>query len=198
MKTTMKTTLFQFLGLSLVWISTSGQSSGSGRTRISVETDPATFVFGGYALHLRIQPKNSDHLLLGAGIYAMDMPSFLTDLNADNRDAGWDVRIDRGYGLFAEYHFREVNKGFLAGTQLGIQEFKLENEMEEGSASWTNSLLMLYGGYSFKPFGFDLYLKPWAGLGYVSVLSGDSVIGDREYNVAPITMFATLHIGYTF
>ena len=42
------------------------------------------------------------------------------------------------------------------------------------------------------------YIKPWAGIGYTSKIAGTNQLEGKEYNIAPITMFATLHVGYTF
>jgi hypothetical protein len=168
------------------------------KVRFSIETDPATFVFNGYAVHLRVQPKTSEHLLVGAGIYAMDMPSFLVDLNGNNKGKGWDVRLNQGLGLFAEHHFSEVNKKWFVGTQIGIQQYEIENEEFSGSAAFSNVLLMGYGGYTWQPFSFPLYLKAWGGLGYTSKMSGENTLDGIDYDIAPITMFATLHVGYSF
>lgn len=168
------------------------------KTEISVEIDPATFIFRGYGFHLRIKPKTSYHLLFGMGAYAMDMPDVLVDFNKNNRADGWNVRLNQGYGLFGEYHFTEVNRKWFAGAQLGVQEYKIKKENLTGSTKYTNALLMAYGGYTWRPFNFGLYLKPWAGVGYVSKLSGSNIINGTEYNIAPISMFATLHIGFTF
>jgi len=174
------------------------QQNEQQKTEISIEIDPATFAFNGYSAHLRIQLKNCDHLLFGAGIYAMDIPNAIVDFNSKNKDKGWDVRINQGYGLFAEHHFTEVNKKWFAGCQLAIQEYKIENENITGSEKFANSLLMAYGGYTWQPFDFALYIKPWAGIGYTSKVVGTNTPGNLEYDIAPITMFATLHLGYTF
>jgi hypothetical protein len=168
------------------------------KAHFSIEIDPATFVFNGYSAHLRFQPQNADHLLIGLGIYAMDMPDLFVDFNSANKDQGWDVRLDQGYGLFGEYFFDEVNQRWFVGAQLSAQVFRIEQTSAVGHESFTNGLLMGYGGYSFKPFAFDLYIKPWAGVGYTTKLSGTNRLGDAEYDIAPITMFATLHLGYMF
>lgn len=166
--------------------------------RISIEIDPSTFVFKGYGVHLRWQPKSSDHLLVGAGAYALNMPDFLVDIDKANRGLGWDVRLNQGYGLFGEYFFSEVNKKWFTGLQLGMQEHIITNSAIEGKAKYWNSLAMVYGGYSWQPFDFDFYIKPWAGVGYVNKVSGSNEIGDLTYGVSPLTGFATLHLGYTF
>jgi hypothetical protein len=127
----MKTKINYFALLVILWITTVSASaqtkqSHEKRTRFSLEIDPATFVFKGYSAHLRVQPKSSNHMLYGLGIYAMDMPSFFVDINSNNANEGWNVRIDRGVGLFGEYHFTEVNKKFFVGAQVSAQQFQIK------------------------------------------------------------------------
>jgi len=186
------------LALTFTSLSVSAQEVKNDKTKFSIEIDPATFAFKGYSAHFRIQPKNCDHLLFGVGIYAMDMPSVFVDFNKKNKDKGWDVRINNGIGLFGEHHFTEVNRKWFVGAQMSIQEYKIENENITGSEKFTNFLAMGYFGYTIKPFKNNLYIKPWAGIGYTSKISGNNSLGTSEYDIAPISMFATLHIGYTF
>ena len=164
----------------------------------SIEIDPATFAFSGYSAHLRIQPKSSKHLLFGPGIYAMDMPDLIININENNKDKGWEVRLNQGLGVFAEYHFTEVNNKWFVGAQASMQEYKIENTGYNGNQKFTNALLMGYGGYSIQPFDFPIYFKAWGGLGYTSKVSGKHILGEQEYDIASISMFATLHVGYTF
>jgi hypothetical protein len=173
-------------------------STKNNKARYSIEIDPATFLFSGYGVHFRIQPKNCSHLLLGAGAYAMDMPDPLVKMNANNKDKGWSSRLNQGYGLFAEHHFTEVNKGWFIGSQLGIQEYKIENSQVPANNTYTNLLLMLQGGYSWSILKSDFYIKPWAGFGYTTQISGSNRLGTQEYDIAPVALFATLHLGYTF
>lgn len=188
------------LGLAFTSLSVSAQGveNAETKTKFSIEIDPATFVFKGYSAHFRVQPKNCDHLLFGVGIYAMDMPSVLVDFNKKNKDEGWDVRLNQGIGLFGEHHFTEVNRKWFVGAQMSIQEYKIENEIITGSEKFTNFLAMGYFGYTIKPFKSNLYIKPWAGIGYTTKISGINTLGTFEYDIAPVSMFATLHIGYTF
>jgi len=175
----------------------SAQEKETNKTRYSIEIDPATFAFSGYGVHLRVQPKNSEHLIVGLGAYAMDFPSVLVDLNSKNKDQGWDVRLNQGYGLFGEYYFSEANKKWFAGAQLAFQEYKIEKDFFDGDAKYSNVLLMGLGGYTLQPFDFPLYFKFWGGLGYTGKISGENFIGDAEYDISPILMFGALHIGYT-
>ncbi|OJJ15611.1 hypothetical protein BKI52_37645 [marine bacterium AO1-C] len=169
------------------------------KTRISLEIDPATFVFSGYSAHLRVQPANSKHLLLGVGVYSMQLPQLIVDLNLENKDKGWTSKIKLGYGLFGEYYFDKVNQKWFIGGQVSLQDYEIENTASTGQATFTNLLLMSYGGYVWAPFKTNrLYLKPWAGIGYTTKVSGQAQIAEQTYDIAPLTMFMTLHVGYTF
>lgn len=128
----------------------------------------------------------------------MDLPAVFVDFNEKNKDKGWDVRINRGLGLFGEYHFSEVNRQFFLGAQLSIQEFKIENEASTGSQQYSNALAMGYGGYALQPFDVPLYVKVWGGIGYTDKISGTNVLGEQVYDIAPVSVFATVHLGYTF
>ena len=169
------------------------------KTRISLEIDPATFVFSGYSAHIRVQPSNTQHVLVGAGVYAMQLPDLIVDLNPKNQGKGWTSKIKLGYGLFGEYYFDEVNQSWFVGGQVSLQDYQITNIENDSEANFTNFLLMAYGGYVWKPFQKSpFYLKPWAGVGYTTKISGGARINEKEYDIAPITMFVTLHLGYTF
>lgn len=190
--------LTTILALAFNFQSSAQNVNTNDKTKFSVEIDPATFAFNGYGVHFRIQPKGNEHLLIGFGTYAMDMPDALVNFNNKNKNKGWNVRINQGYSLFGEHHFTEVNRKWFVGTQIGIQEFKIKNDNIVGSEKFTNILAMGYFGYTIKPFKNNLYIKPWAGIGYSSKITGNNILETSEYDIAPITMFATLHIGYTF
>lgn len=168
------------------------------QSKWSLEIDPATFMWNGYSAHLRYKPANTDHIQFGVGIYAMDMPNMLVNMNSKNKNLGWIVRIKQGTGLFGEYHFNKVNKGFLLGTQTSIQKYQLEKQDITGSANYTNGLVMGYGGYSIQPFQFPLYIKLWGGVGYTWKMSGQNQLGEASYDLSPLTMFGTMHLGYSF
>jgi hypothetical protein len=188
----------KLIALMLLFGTTTSIYGQENRTKWSLEIDPVTFAFGGYSAHLRLQPKNSKHLLIGAGTYAMNLPSVLVEMNKDNKGKSWESRINQAYGLFGEYYFTETNRKLFLGGQVSIQEFKASKASIEGSTTYTNLIAMAYVGYSWQPFDLNLYIKPWAGIGYTGRVSGSNALGNDTYHIAPISAFATLHIGYTF
>lgn len=192
------TSIILIIMASGIYSQTKAQDVSTNRTSLSAEMDPITFAFNGYGIHLRLQPAGNEHLNIGLGIYAMNMPKALVDFNKLNRDKDWGVRINNALGLFGEYHFAEVNHGWFVGSQIGVQEFKIENGNLAGQQKFTSILGMAFFGYTMKPFNNNFYIKPWAGIGYTSKISGDNFLESVEYDIAPITMFATLHVGYAF
>ena len=189
------TLVFVFLAL----LFSLNRGAAQSKTEFSIETDPATFVFNGYAIHLRVKPVGMDHWLFGLGTYAMDMPEALIDLNKANKAQGWQVRLKQGYGLFAEYYFAKSNQGLFVGGQAAFQKFGLQKGGFEGvEADFYNVLFMPYAGFSWRPFKNNFYLKPWGGIGVTDKLSGSNQIGGSEYDISPVVPFVTLHLGYTF
>jgi hypothetical protein len=174
------------------------QQAENRKTTFSIEIDPATFAFKGYGFHFRVNPKNHKNLLVGAGAYAMNFPDVLVNLNSKNKDQGWNVRLNQGYGLFAEHHFLEVNKKWFVGGQLAIQQYKIQKDFFDGQSSFSTVLLMGTGGYTLQPFSFPVYFKFWGGVGYTAKISGENSIANAEYDISPLLLFGALHIGYTF
>jgi hypothetical protein len=196
----MKTTISKLMLLCILCfnlIAQAQETETNTKHRISLELDPATFVFKGYSGHLRWQPKKSDHWLLGIGAYAMNMPDALVNINKHNRNRDWEVRLNFGVGMFFEHYSKQVNNGWFWGSQIGMQQYKIEQATTTGTSTFQSSLLMGYTGYTFPIKKSKWYVKPWAGIGYASKISGNASVNEQTYNISPITMFATLHVGYT-
>jgi hypothetical protein len=169
------------------------------KTTFSIETDPSTFLFKGYAIHIRIKPKNYEHLLLGAGTYALDLPGFLVNLNKVNKEKEWNVRINNAVSLFGEYYFKDANQKWFVGLQIGIQNYKITNDhIENLESKYSNLLTMPSIGYNWQPFKNRFYIKPWLGIGYTTKITGNNSINTMTYNISPLTNFVTIHVGYTF
>ncbi len=192
------------LALSICLFATSklnAQSQSTNKTKFSIEIDPTTFAaFNGYGVYGKVQLKNTKHWILGGGVYGLDLPKPLIDINADNKDKGWKTRINSAYLIFGEYYFKEPNNKWFAVLNLDIQNFKITNDNIADKASTYSSFLVLPAiGYVWKPFkGNNFYIKPWGGLGYTTKISGDNTINNLTYKISSLVPFATLHFGYTF
>lgn len=173
--------------------------SRSYSSRLSLEIDPVAFVLKGYSLHVRYQPMFSERLLIGVGTYGLDLPETIVDLNKENRDRGWNVRIRSAYFLHGEFYPRKANYGWFLGEQIGFQSYKVSNTAEAGgSASFNTILLMTYAGYSWHPYKGSFYIKPWIGLGFTDKIDGINRVGSAKFDVGPLYPFFTFHAGYTF
>jgi hypothetical protein len=168
-------------------------------TKISIETDPATFAFEGYAAHVRVNPKGMEKWRLGVGLYSLKFPDELVSLNPENKDKGWNVELSQGLGIFSEYYFGDSAKGGYVGLQVALQEYSIENDNSIGQdTSYNNILIIPSFGYRWFPTDHAFYVTPWIGVGYTSKVSGENKIDDQSFDIAPILTFAAVHIGYDF
>jgi hypothetical protein len=161
---------------------------------VLVEIDPLTFAKDGYSLHLRYK---LGHFALGAGGYALDLPQFVTEINASNK--GWEDRIDSGIVLFLDYLFDNSLEGWLVGLEFTHQKHIVSYENEE--AEFGAMLYLLRAGYHYRPLSkSSLYFFPWVGAGYMEQTSGNRSVEtlDKEFDISPVAGFATLHVGYEF
>lgn len=169
-------------------------------TRYAVETDPATMLLNGYAAHIRIAPASFTRWSFGFGTYALDVPDLMIDMNSANRDQGWESRLQSGNGIFGEYFLSNSYKGWYIGGQISQQRYQiLNNRQGSEKTQYVNALLMFHWGYRWYPSTkSNWYLQPWLGLGYTRKLSGETHLGDQNYEIDPIMTFTTVHVGYSF
>lgn len=164
----------------------------------SLETDPMTFAFEGYAAHFRFNPVGLDHWIFGIGTYSMKFPDLFVDMNPDNKDEGWDVQLQQGYGFFSEYYFNPSNEGWFVGSQIALQEYKVKNTgVQPKTLNLTNFVFMPYAGYRWYPTNGKVYIQPWMGMGYQTKIQGKTKLGSKVYDISPIIPFLTVHIGYS-
>lgn len=168
-------------------------------SRLSVEVDPMTFLLKGYSFHVRYQPMFTDLFLIGIGTYAMDLPEAILNMNRENRDEGWEVRIRSAYFVIAEFYPKRANHGWFIGEQIGFQSLKVTNNREvRGATSFNNLLFVTHVGYSWHPYKGSFFVKPWIGLGFSEMIDGTNAVGNNAYDVGPWFPFFTVHFGYTF
>lgn len=169
----------------------------AGNNQFSVETDPATLAFNGYAAHIRMAPKQWENWSLGLGVYALDIPNFM--LTADNKDKGWNSRLQRGIGLFAEYYLNQSRQGWFFGAQLAKQDYALSKDSNNSETVYSNQLLMLHSGYRWYPASTNAwYVQPWLGLGYTRTSAGHASLAGEQFHISHFIPFATVHLGYEF
>lgn len=167
--------------------------------RVLLETDPATFALNGYSAHARIELGGDSKWVAGAGVYALDFPKAMVDLDSSNRGQGWDVRLKFGAGMFLDRFFSRRRDGWFLGVQAASQQVRLRNSRSgPGEVQYTSLLLMPRTGYLWKPGSSGFYLMPWVGVGYADKLSGETRLAGAEYHVSKVLAFATVHMGWQF
>jgi len=163
--------------------------------KTSIEIDPATYAFSGYSVHLKHSFDELPKIQFGLGIYAMDFPDILVDIDSSNKDKGWDVRLDRGIGLFADVYSNESQNGWFYGGQIAEQKYELSHLSQ--TESYNIILLMAHGGYKYDV-NEKLYLKFWGGVGYAHQYSGETNVAGVKYDVPRVVPFGAMHVGYNF
>ena len=161
----------------------------------SVEIDPATYMFSGYALHLKKSFAALPGWQFGVGVYAMDFPAALVEMTPQNRDKGWEQRLDLGTGLFVDYYFDKEVEGLFVGLQMARQRYEVTQNSK--SSAYVTLLSMPYVGYQYT-FYEGFYVKPWIGIGYNAKVSGSSEVNDEMFEVPKLVVFPTIHLCYRF
>jgi len=164
---------------------------------VMLEVDPIPFALSGHAAHVRVSSKRLPGWIMSFGIYGLEIPGFLTDVNSKNRDEGWNAEIRNAYAVFADYHFSGRPSGLFVGTQVAYQKFGLSRDGSVESRDFGVLMGMVRVGTLWKPFKSNFYVLPWAGIAAnLELGDNDLMLGGEEYDVAPIGGFVTLHLGW--
>jgi hypothetical protein len=187
------------------------QPADSSREHLfGLEVDPVPFALGGGAAHLTWTPKQSDHFTIGLNLIVnVTYPDFVVNMNSQNRDQGWSVKINQGIGHWVHYYIKARNRGWFVGLQMATMEMELTNDSYPGAKNRTNLIMFaVQAGYHWYPWSDNgIFLRPWAGLGYQTVIKGtfepgkvttDMRIGDKTFELDEFLPFVAIHIGYTF
>ncbi|MCK6599336.1 MAG: hypothetical protein L6Q37_13305 [Bdellovibrionaceae bacterium] len=163
----------------------------------SLEVDPSTYAFEGYAGHARYQFSSSWEITLGT--YGMTFPSMLNALVLSPSSSQTKIKIKSAYAFFIDKYLSEKNNGFFVGVQLANQKYELSNSDFPGEKSeYDSTLVMPRFGYKYNLGSSGLYLLPWVGVGQVSTSNNNPKVGSQVYKLNSVIPFATLHLGYTF
>lgn len=166
---------------------------------LTIETDPATFAFKGYAGHLRYQPSQSPWIF-SLGAYSLEFPKQFRDLAIDPSDDSIDLKLKAGFGIFIDRYVSDSKEeGLFAGIQFANHNWTIKNDdTSSNEESFNTFLIMPRIGYRFNLTKDGLYLLPWVGIGSVSTLGGQPVVFGQTYKPKSILPFATVHLGYEF
>lgn len=181
------------------------------KNRWTIEVDPLVpFALKGVGFHLFVSPKKLPRFNFGLGIIAHgNVPDFIINTDANNKDKGWIYKINQGAGIEFEYYFKEQNNKWFTGIQLFTEEINITNKNEPNINEHRTNIGMAVArlGYSWQPFKkIGFYAKPWFGIGYTDIISNafskevisNTQVGNYKYHIQTLTPFATVHLGYKF
>jgi hypothetical protein len=170
-------------------------STNAQSNNFEIELDPLAYALGGVSGHIAYAFKNQ-RIQFG---YAQ-----LTVPEATQTNEGVTEFFVAFPTLKWDFFFgcEDASQGFFAGPTLDYLMMTYGNEVEEVKGSKLN--LGIRGGYKFNLFKKNkvlsgLYLTPWLGFSY-NTLAGNSdfELGDEIYSTNPLTVFPTLHLGWSF
>lgn len=216
MKTIMKNIILMSLSLlsiQTIEASTLTQDRDSTifKNKWSIELDPIIpLALRGIDFHVFFAPKKLPRFNFGIAIIAKgNVPDFIINTDSQNKNMGWNYKINQGAGIEFEYYLKEDNNKWFTGFQLFTEEINITNTNEPLIEKHRTNIGMAVAriGYKWTPFKkIGFYLKPWFGLGYTDIISGafsnkiisNTKVGNYTYHIQPFSPFATIHIGYSF
>jgi hypothetical protein len=168
--------------------------------RISIDSDPSTFVFGGFSGWAMAKLPGVHHVRVGAGGFGLDFPSLLVPhLNRTGED-GWGLSVRAVMG-FAGYQAGD-RKGFYVGAYTGYLESRHTRSDTMGTADRHNITILPCVGYQWFPFGSGAlkgaYLQPWAGATIWIPVGGTTTLGGHTFKDPYVIPIAAAHVGYEF
>lgn len=168
--------------------------------RVSVDTDPSTFLFGGYSGWVMAKPPGLHHLRIGVGGFGLDFPSALVPhLNRAGED-GWALRV-RAAMAFVGYQAGD-RAGFYVGAYTGYLESRHTRSDVMGTADRHNLTILPCVGYQWFPFATGAlrgaYVQPWAGATIWIPVGGTTSLGGHTFRDPYVIPIAAAHLGYEF
>lgn len=168
--------------------------------RVSVDSDPSTFLFGGFSGWVMAKLPGVHHVRIGAGGFGLDFPSVLVPhLNRTGED-GWNLSVRAAMG-FVGYQAGD-RKGFYVGTYTGYLESRHSRSDMMGTADSHNITVLPCVGYQWFPFDSGAlkgaYLQPWAGATIWIPVGGTTTLGTHTFKDPYVIPIAAAHVGYEF
>lgn len=158
-----------------------------------VELDPLAYAFGGISGHVAYTIKNQRFQI---GYAQLTVPEF------SQRHDGVTERFNALPSFKWDYFFamEDASHGFFAGLTSDYMFWEYKSEMDKYKDSHLN--IGIRGGYKFDLFKKSktlkgLYLTPWIGFSYATNTE-DYELDNVQYTRSAVSVFPTIHLGWTF
>lgn len=159
---------------------------GPNRPSFDLETDPVALFFRGGSLHAGIW---FGQWRLDVGGFGMEMPESL------HGNDGYTARFDGG-GLKLDRTFGRRRSHVFAGVDTSVSRLRVTNQDDDAVR---NAVAVTFGGrVGYRAFvGDHFFLAPWVGVA-ANLPTSSIDVGGGTFDRAPVTVFPTVHLGYSF
>ena len=169
-------------------------STGARAQSVAIEADALAYPLSGYSAILRISHENGFSYALGTGRYAL--PTFLVKGQSTYDEAGWEATSEAIQVLRVGYRFFGPRQDGPAVDVIVLnQVWRLDAPKLDATAHFKTIGVGLSGGYYFH-IGEHFYVYPTVAMTYESVYSGTAAVEGRAYDVSPLGLNGSLHIGW--
>ena len=153
---------------------------------VNLEVDPIPYVLNGFSVSGGV---DTEHISYELEAFGIDVPE------AFHGNEGFSQYV-RGASAKAAYYFSGTGRGLFAGLDLDVSSatFTLETTDTETSQAQVTAGISL--GYKL-PLTDHLYIKPWAGLGYMFT-SEDIILDGETFQRSAFRPFPAVNIGWQF
>lgn len=161
---------------------------------VAIETDALSFPLRGYSAILRVTHDFGLSYAIGTGRYTL--PTFIVKGQSEYDAARWTATSEAIQVLRIGYRFFGPRKdGPAVDAILLNQLWRVEAERLGGETHFKTIGVGVSGGYYFH-IGPSFYLYPNAAVTYEAVYSGDTRVKGVEYEVSPVGINGSLHVGW--
>lgn len=153
---------------------------------INLEIDPIPYALNGFSVAAGV---NMDHMGYEIEVFGIEVPE------AFHGNEGF-TRYVWGVSAKADYYFRGADDGLFTGIDVDVTSARYTLNETGGDINKTHVSAGLTFGYKVKLTD-DLYVTPWAGLGYMFNADDLSIDGEMFQQNA-LRPFPALSIGWQF
>jgi hypothetical protein len=153
---------------------------------INLEVDPIPYTFNGFSLSGGV---DLDRISFELEVFGIDVP------RAFHGNEGFSQYV-RGTSARAAYFFSGTGGGLFTGLDLDLSSATFTLKATGSEESRTQVTAGLSVGYEW-PLTDHLYVKPWAGLGYMFTAS-DITIDGRTFERNTLRPFPAVNLGWRF
>ncbi|WP_345244658.1 hypothetical protein [Nibrella saemangeumensis] len=167
-------------------------------TTLSLETDPAPYLYKGYSVSLRFSHKAFPHWSVMGSLFQGGVPDAL--LTKTNKELGWrNLRFSPSYALFVDYSLRQSGRGLFFGPAVFLYNNYVTLSTTGQRVDFRTAYPNVRIGYTIFPFKrSNLYITPWFNIGKEIQMGSNAARPEPTYQLSPVKYIMAVHLGYRF